>query len=166
MKLFHTKPDDVLDPSDVKCPGYRNKNTAWWDLSQIYGSSEAITQGLRTTNGDGKLSLTKDGKEEFLPRDATGNVITGFSDNWWIGLELLTTMFAREHNSICDMLKTHYPEMSGLVLRQNRYPTQLTAEAVTRFLTEPGSLIVLFRRRSIPSSGPLQYSALLPFKSP
>lgn len=81
MKLFHSKPDEILHPSDVKCPGYKNKNTAWWDLSQIYGSSEAITQTLRTTNGDGKLSLTKEGKEQFLARDAEGNVITGFSDN-------------------------------------------------------------------------------------
>lgn len=113
MKLFQTKPDDVLHPSDVKCPGYKNKNTSWWDLSQIYGSSEAITQSLRTNSGDGKLLLSEDGKEQFLPRDANGVVITGFSDNWWIGLEILTTMFALEHNSICDMLKSHYPEMGG-----------------------------------------------------
>jgi hypothetical protein len=113
MQLFHTKPDETLHPSDIKCPGYKNKNTAWWDLSQIYGSNEAVTQNLRTTHSDGKLLLTKEGKEDFLPRDASGNVVTGFSDNWWIGLELLTTMFALEHNSICDMLKRHYPEMSG-----------------------------------------------------
>ncbi|TLD20188.1 Vacuolar protein sorting-associated protein 4 [Venturia nashicola] len=113
MKLLKTKPDDILHPSDVKCPGYKNQNTAWWDLSQIYGSSETITQSLRTTSGDGKLSLTKDGKQRFLPRDAYGVVLTGFSDNWWIGLEILTTVFALEHNSICDMMKIHYPEMSG-----------------------------------------------------
>ncbi|KAE9977514.1 hypothetical protein EG328_002021 [Venturia inaequalis] len=113
MKLLQTKPDDILHPSDEKCPGYKNKNTAWWDLSQIYGSNEAITQNLRTTSGDGKLLLTKEGKEQFLPRDTNGVVITGFNDNWWIGLEILATMFALEHNSICDMLKTYYPEMSG-----------------------------------------------------
>jgi len=113
MNLFHTQPDEILNSSDVKCPGYKNKNTAWWDLSQIYGSDETVTPSLRTTTGDGKLLLTKEGKEQFIPRDANGNVITGMGDNWWIGLEILTTMFALEHNSICDMLKNHYPEMTG-----------------------------------------------------
>jgi hypothetical protein len=32
MKLFQTKPDDVLDASDKTCPGYRNVNTAWYEI--------------------------------------------------------------------------------------------------------------------------------------
>src|SRR3954464_15693222 len=98
MKLPRTQEDDVLNESDVKCPGYKNTNTSWWDGSQIYGSSESVTQNLRTTDDDGKLLLTQEGREMFLPRDATGNVVTGFSDNWWIGMELLHTLFALEHN--------------------------------------------------------------------
>src|ERR1700742_623324 len=58
MNLPHTKPDDTLHPSDIKCPGYKNTNTPWWDASQIYGSSEAVTQDLRTMHEDGKLVLT------------------------------------------------------------------------------------------------------------
>jgi hypothetical protein len=105
MELPKTKPDDTLHPSDITCPGYKNTNTAWWDSSQIYGSSEAATQALRSQCDDGKLRLTKEGREQFLPRDDKGNVLTGFNDNWWIGMEMLHTLFALEHNSICDMLR-------------------------------------------------------------
>jgi hypothetical protein len=113
MELPRTKPDEILHKSDVACPGYKNTNTPWWDNSQIYGSSEAITQSLRTSNNDGKLLLTKEGREAFLPRDAAGNVLTGFNTNWWIGMEMLHTLFALEHNSICDMLRAAYPDWTG-----------------------------------------------------
>jgi len=89
MTLPRTKPDETLDASDLKCPGYKNANTAWWDGSQIYGSSEAITATLRSKNPDGKLAVSKE-KEEFLPRDAAGNVLTGFNTNWWLGMEWVT----------------------------------------------------------------------------
>ena len=113
MELPKTKPDDILDPSDIKCPGYKNQNTAWWDGSQIYGSSEAITRSLRTLNEDGKLLLTKGGREAFLPRDENGLPRTGFNNNWWIGMEMLHTLFALEHNSICDALRRAYPDWTG-----------------------------------------------------
>ena len=113
MTLPRTKPDEVLDPSDIRCPGYKNTSTAWWDSSQIYGSSEAVTQSLRTTHPDGKLLLTNKGREAFLPRDSVGNPKTGFNDNWWIGLEMLHTLFAMEHNAICDMLRNAYPHLTG-----------------------------------------------------
>jgi hypothetical protein len=113
MPLPRTKPDETLDPSDIKCPGYKNTNTAWWDSSQIYGSNEAVTQSLRTVNADGKLQLTKGGREAFLPRDSNGNPMTGFSTNWWIGMEMLHTLFAMEHNAICDMLRKAYPKWTG-----------------------------------------------------
>ncbi|KAH9219924.1 heme peroxidase [Leptodontidium sp. 2 PMI_412] len=113
MELHKTKPDDTLDPSDIKCPGYRNQNTAWWDGSQIYGSSEAVTRSLRTMNEDGKLLMTNAGREAFLPRDENGLPKTGFNNNWWIGMEMLHTLFALEHNSICDTLRRAYPNWTG-----------------------------------------------------
>jgi len=113
MPLPRTKPDVTLDQSDIKCPGYKNNNTAWWDGSQIYGSSEAVTQSLRTTDPDGKLLLTEGGREAFLPRDSDGNPKTGFNSNWWIGMEMLHTLFALEHNAICDMLRKAYPDWTG-----------------------------------------------------
>ena len=113
MELPRTKPDEVLDPSDIKCPGYKNTNTAWWDSSQIYGSSEAATRKLRNLHSDGKLLLDKEGREQFLPRDADGNPLTGFNNNWWIGMEMLHTLFALEHNAICDKLRKANPGWSG-----------------------------------------------------
>ncbi len=77
-------------------------------LLSIYGSSEEERARVRTFT-DGKLAV-KDGR---LPLDAkTGTAITGFSENWWIGLGMLHTLFALEHNAICDALKKKHPEMS------------------------------------------------------
>ena len=59
MELPRTKPDEILNVTDIKCPGYKNTGTAWWDSSQIYGSSEAVTKILRSKHDDGKLLLTK-----------------------------------------------------------------------------------------------------------
>jgi len=112
MTLPRTKPDETLDASDIKCPGYKNGNTAWWDGSQIYGSSEEVTATLKSKHQDGKLEVTKQG-EQFLPRDAAGNVLTGFNTNWWIGMEILHTLFALEHNAICDEIRKGHPDWSG-----------------------------------------------------
>ena len=35
--------------------------------------------------------------------------LTGFNDNYWVGLSLLHTLFVKEHNAICDFLRAHYP---------------------------------------------------------
>ncbi|POS73655.1 hypothetical protein DHEL01_v207953 [Diaporthe helianthi] len=113
MRLPQTKTDKILAPSDSECPGYRNINTGWWDGSQIYGSSEALTRQLRDHNSDGKLELDDKGTVAFLPRDEDGNPITGFRDNWWVALEMLHTLFTLEHNSICDELRKAYPSWTG-----------------------------------------------------
>jgi len=85
-----------------------------WDGSQIYGSSEVKTKELRDKHEDGKLLLETRGAEEtFLPRDAEGNPKTGFSDNWWTGMELLHTLFALEHNAICDKIRGAHPDWTG-----------------------------------------------------
>lgn len=115
MELPRTKPDETLDPSDIKCPGYKNELTAWWDGSQIYGSSEEVTKRLRAENPHGKLTLipNRNGEGFYLPRDQDGNVDTGFSNNWWTGMEMLHTLFAMEHNSICEMLHKAHPDWTG-----------------------------------------------------
>ncbi|KAG7093563.1 hypothetical protein E1B28_007233 [Marasmius oreades] len=117
MRLPRTKPDEILDPSDIKCPGYKNMCTAWWDGSQIYGSSEEVTRRLRTQDPDGKLRLVPgtNGEGLFLPHDHFGEVETapGFANNWWTGVEMLQTLFALEHNAICDMLRKSYPHWTG-----------------------------------------------------
>ncbi|KAE8454171.1 hypothetical protein EG329_005096 [Mollisiaceae sp. DMI_Dod_QoI] len=110
MKIFRSKPDVTLDETDKKSPGYKNTNTAWWDASQIYGESEEQTSKLRGDAVNGKLKMNKNGTENFLPRDENNLPQTGFNTNWWLGLELLHTLFALEHNSICDLLHENNPE--------------------------------------------------------
>lgn len=112
MRLPRTSPDAPLDETDRKCPAYRNANTAWWDGSQIYGDSEAVTMELRGKCANGKLELTEKGSVAYIPRDANGLPLTGVNMNWWIGLELLHTLFALEHNAICDMLYAKHPDWS------------------------------------------------------
>ncbi len=64
----------------------------------------------------GKLSIGDDG---ILPVDPeTGTELTGFSRNWWVGLGLLHTVFAREHNAICDLLAEHHPAWDDETLFQ------------------------------------------------
>jgi hypothetical protein len=76
MKLPRTQRDAPLDGTDKKCPAYRNANTAWWDASQLYGSSEAVTEDLRGICVHGKLKMSERGSEAFLPRDDKGLPMT------------------------------------------------------------------------------------------
>ena len=82
-----------------------NEVTHWWDGSQIYGSDQP-TQNLLRSHVGGKMRLEADGR---LPLDAKGVEETGFKRNWWVGTAMLTTLFVREHNVICDELHATYP---------------------------------------------------------
>lgn len=90
-------------------PTYINAETHWWDGSQLYGSSLERQKQLRSGTL-GKLKLEENGRlpVELAPR-LSGIDLTGFNDNWWVGLSLLHTLFAREHNAICDRLHAEYP---------------------------------------------------------
>lgn len=88
-------------------PGtFLNTETHWWDASQIYGSDSVTQAGLRTFEG-GRLRVVKGPfGETRLPRDKeTGLPLTGFSENWWMGLSLLHTLFAAEHNAVAGAIQ-------------------------------------------------------------
>ncbi|HEU4997172.1 MAG TPA: peroxidase family protein [Gemmatimonadaceae bacterium] len=109
MRIPVTKPDHTRTEEDKHLPPtYINTESHWWDGSAIYGSDIEKQRRVRTFK-DGKL-MVKDG---HLPLDAeTGFALTGFSENWWVGLGLLHTIFSLEHNAICDKLKKEYPQMT------------------------------------------------------
>jgi hypothetical protein len=87
-------------------PVFRNVETHWWDGSQIYGSGKERQAEVRTFV-DGKVKVGGDGR---LPRsDIPGIDLTGMRENWWVGVGLLHTLFAREHNAVCDALKKEHP---------------------------------------------------------
>ncbi len=86
-------------------PVFANTETHWWDASQLYGSTVESQQRVRAWE-NGKLRL---GPNRRLPIAAGhGGEVTGFTENWWIGLSLLHTLFALEHNAICDRLRAEH----------------------------------------------------------
>jgi Animal haem peroxidase/Catalase len=88
--------------------GFANTVSHWWDGSEVYGADEARAESLRE---GAKLRLTDEG---YLPRDLNGLNLTGFNESWWLGLSALHTLFAREHNVLCDELRSHYRGWSDL----------------------------------------------------
>lgn len=109
MRFPRTMPDHTRGPEDEGLPPtFINTESHWWDASAIYGSTLEKQKRVRTFV-DGKLVL----KEGRLPLDPeTGFALTGFSENWWIGLGMLHTLFTAEHNAICDRLKQEFPDWS------------------------------------------------------
>ncbi|MCB1118353.1 MAG: peroxidase [Chlamydiia bacterium] len=103
-----TPADESRLPQEALLPAtFNNYVTHWWDGSQVYGSDQATADRLRTFV-DGKLKLTEEG---FLPINSQGFGDSGFSRNWWVGLEMLHNLFVQEHNSIAEMLSEAYPDM-------------------------------------------------------
>lgn len=115
MRIPRSAADPTRAPEEAGTPPtYINQVSHWWDASVIYGSNETTAAGIRTHSA-GKLSV----KEGRLPIDPeTGLSITGFTNNWWLGLALLHTLFTLEHNAICDRLTREYPDWSDEHLYQ------------------------------------------------
>jgi hypothetical protein len=112
MKVTPTAPDPAPAGSQ-RPPAYMNENSHWWDGSQIYGCDAASAARIRT-GAHGKVRVNPDGR---LPVDpATGLEITGFTENFWIGLSMLHALFALEHNAICDALRAAFPSMDDQAL--------------------------------------------------
>lgn len=108
MHVPSSAPDPTRPPNSAGPPTYLNTETHWWDGSQIYGSTEKRQRQIRSGR-DGKLRIEDDGWlpiEESLKKPQIE--LTGFNDNWWVGLSLLHTLFTKEHNTICDRLKSEY----------------------------------------------------------
>jgi Animal haem peroxidase len=108
MKIKRTRCDSTRSDEDELAglpPTFINMTSHWWDASAIYGSDPDTTSSLRLLEG-GKLQM----ENRRLPvKGSTKIASTGFSTNWWIGLELLHTVFALEHNAICDRLQLEFP---------------------------------------------------------
>ena len=127
-------PKTARDKTSLQSRGYqktfRNHVTHWWDASHIYGSNQQTINKIRTrpsniADGDidshgfykgGKIAVNT--KKRKLYYDRQGLPITGFNDNWWLGLELIHSLFAMEHNYIADKLKEKYPQMDDETIFQ------------------------------------------------
>jgi len=110
IEIQRTRPDPSrLDSESANPSTYQNVNTHWWDGSQLYGSSLEKNNEVRAFV-DGKLKLDSDGT---LPTELlTGKPVTGFNNNWWVGLSMLHQVFTLEHNAIAEKIQQAYPEAS------------------------------------------------------
>jgi hypothetical protein len=109
MKVLRTMPDPTRTSADDGKPAtHVNTETPWWDGSQLYGSSVQYRENART-HVDGKIKI---GKDHLVHPDAQALVQmqSAALAGWWVGLEMLFTLFTLEHNAICDALKEAYPE--------------------------------------------------------
>lgn len=108
---------DATRPADSAAPQtFLNHQTHWWDASQVYGGgADPVDKLPRRTKVDGKLLISADGKL-LLPENP--KLSPDRVPGWWLGLEMMGTVFVREHNSICDALKRAYPQWSDEELYQ------------------------------------------------
>ena len=111
MRIMRTLPDPSRTPDDDAAglpPTYANVETHWWDGSQIYGSNAEIQAKVRLGQ-DGKLRIGEDG---LVPVDPKSDKHPADEPGFWAGLVILHSLFAREHNAICDRLKADHPGWS------------------------------------------------------
>ncbi|QKV91012.1 peroxidase [Streptomyces sp. NA02950] len=94
-------------PGDQPPILFPNAASHWWDGSEVYGGDERTATALREPDGGAALRL----EDGHLPLGAGGVPLTGFTQNWWLGLSVLHTLFAREHNAVCEALRRSYPAM-------------------------------------------------------
>jgi len=139
MTFRRTEPS-VVDANPFAC---ENEVTAWWDLSQIYGSDQFTQDRLRARDQatwlrlldidhhsrrskhspppdgcDARQDLAANGKlyveDDQIPiDDDTGVIDSGFNRNMWAGLELFHALFVRHHNWLCDRYAEAHPEWSS-----------------------------------------------------
>ncbi|WP_231116534.1 peroxidase family protein [Motilibacter rhizosphaerae] len=106
MVVPRTIPDPTRPPGTEGTPTFVNTLTHWWDLSSVYGTTEAQQQRIRTHQG-GRLAIAP-GSVMPLPDDDPEADVTRVP-GWWVGLGMMASLFALEHNAICDGLRAEHP---------------------------------------------------------
>lgn len=95
-------------------PYRRNKATAWFDASQVYGASTAITNSIRAMSG-GLLKMQLVNGEYMLPDGPATQYVKSpyaagdYRVNFHPGLTALHTLWAREHNRLATVLQAQNP---------------------------------------------------------
>jgi Animal haem peroxidase len=120
LAIGSTQRDPTRGPGEPARTSFINEVTHWWDGSQIYGSDLEIQRVVRTDPATGQLR--ENGKLHLdarghLPLDVKSDTpnqeLAGVNGNWWVGLSVMHTLFAREHNAIVDRLRIDYPAADG-----------------------------------------------------
>jgi hypothetical protein len=116
MRIMRTADDPTRTQAEANLPPtYLNTETHWWDASQLYGNTRDYQSAIRVGER-GMVRLPRDGlaapTDEALVQQPN---LAG----WWVGQEILFTLFAREHNAICEHLAAEYPDWSDEQLFQH-----------------------------------------------
>jgi hypothetical protein len=96
-----TRPADADGP-----PTFVNVLTHWWDLSSIYGTTEEETQARRSRQG-GRVHVGVDGLVPLPETDPAKDPTR--RPGFWVGMGMMASLFALEHNAICDRLSQAHP---------------------------------------------------------
>jgi hypothetical protein len=113
--LIPRTPDDPTRPPGSTGPQTRiNVLTHWWDGSQIYGVN-AAEQAFVRSGYRGTLRVLDDGR---LPLPDDPGLDPSRVPGFWIGTEMLRTLFTREHNAVCSRLAAAYPTWDDEALFQ------------------------------------------------
>ncbi|MET9886450.1 peroxidase family protein [Streptomyces sp. NPDC006430] len=106
-KVMRFAENEGLYPLDGTGPPtlFGNVASHWWDGSEIYGGDKDSAVSLREPDGGAALRL----EDGHLPVGPDGLPLTGFAESWWYGLSAMQTLFAREHNVVCEALRQEYP---------------------------------------------------------
>jgi Animal haem peroxidase len=116
LTVLKTLPDPTRAVGDGGPQTFLNTETPWWDASQLYGGgTTAGDQMPRRSGADGKLAIGADNQLVF-PDDPKKS--PAFTPGWWLGLNIMSTLFIREHNAIADALKATYPQWTDEELYQ------------------------------------------------
>ena len=115
MLILRVADDPTRTPDEEHLPPtHLNVETAWWDASQIYGSTIEFQTMVRT-GVEGKMKVDRN---NLVSPSVESLVAQANLAGWWVGMELMFTLFTREHNAICDMLQSHYPNWNDEALFQ------------------------------------------------
>jgi hypothetical protein len=108
MQIPSTVPDPTRPPGASEYPPtFLNTQTAWWDSSQLYGTTLKHQQAARTGT-DGKLYVGSETRPPHSGENPDGKPKN--EPGFWLGIHMLGEIFQMEHNAICDHLKAAYPE--------------------------------------------------------
>ncbi|MCE9625837.1 MAG: peroxidase family protein [Deltaproteobacteria bacterium] len=102
-----------------------NALTAWIDASQVYGSDAARAKWLRS-GIDGKLKTSEgdllpfnDGTQANAPSNSPDFFVAGdLRVNEQTALAVIQTIFLREHNRLCEEMRSRHPDWSDEQLYQ------------------------------------------------
>ncbi|MCO5600226.1 hypothetical protein L7F22_054336 [Adiantum nelumboides] len=109
LQSYKFHPTKKFSTNNYDIPiGHKNIRTPWWDGSAIYGSNAKILAKVRTFK-DGKLHI---GDKGLLPTSKDGLPLAGDIRNSWVGVSLFQALFIREHNAVCDKIKSSHPKLS------------------------------------------------------